>query len=91
MIAAQFLRNLIAAVPYAIHTVLTDNGIPFTNRARDNCRRVTRRFDVPANKIFVRRRQMPRRHVWQQRYNRRQLVDGACLFVEQRDRFDFKH
>ncbi len=25
MIAAQFLRNLIASVPYAIHTVLTDN------------------------------------------------------------------
>jgi transposase InsO family protein len=35
MIAAQFLRNLIAAVPYAIHTVLTDNGIQFTNRERD--------------------------------------------------------
>lgn len=33
MIAAQFLRNLIAAVPYAIHTVLTDNGIRFTNLA----------------------------------------------------------
>ena len=32
-IAAQFLRNLIAAVPYAIHTVLTDNGIQFTNMA----------------------------------------------------------
>jgi hypothetical protein len=31
MIAAQFLRNLIAAVSYAIHTVLTDNGIRFTN------------------------------------------------------------
>jgi len=31
MIAAQFLRNLIAAVPYTIHTVLTDNGIQFTN------------------------------------------------------------
>ena len=27
MVAAQFLRNLIAAVPYSIHTVLTDNGI----------------------------------------------------------------
>ena len=26
-IAAQFLRNLVAAVPYTIHTVLTDNGI----------------------------------------------------------------
>jgi transposase InsO family protein len=34
MIAAGFLRNLIAAVPYAIHTVLTDNGIQFTNQAR---------------------------------------------------------
>jgi len=33
MIAAQFLRNLIAAVPYAIHAVLTDNGIQFTNMA----------------------------------------------------------
>jgi transposase InsO family protein len=35
MIAAQFLRNLIAAVPYKIHTVLTDNGIQFTHRQRD--------------------------------------------------------
>ena len=35
MVAAQFLRNLIAAVPYRIHTVLTDNGIQFTNRKQD--------------------------------------------------------
>ena len=35
MVAAQFLRNLIAAIPYKIHTVLTDNGIQFTNRKRD--------------------------------------------------------
>jgi transposase-like protein len=35
MVAAQFLRNLIATVPYRIHTVLTDNGIQFTNRKRD--------------------------------------------------------
>ena len=34
-VAAQFLRNLVAAVPYAIHTVLTDNGIQFTNRKQD--------------------------------------------------------
>jgi transposase InsO family protein len=33
--AAQFLRNLISKVPYKIHTVLTDNGIQFTNRKRD--------------------------------------------------------
>jgi hypothetical protein len=36
MIATQFLRNLIAAVPYGIHTVLTDNGIQFTNMAHHN-------------------------------------------------------
>jgi transposase InsO family protein len=35
MVAAQFLRHLVAAVPYKIHTVLTDNGIQFTNRKRD--------------------------------------------------------
>jgi hypothetical protein len=29
-IAADFLRRLIAAVPYRIHTVLTDNGTHFT-------------------------------------------------------------
>lgn len=37
MAAAQFLRNLVAVVPYAIRTVLTDNGIQFTNRKRDRC------------------------------------------------------
>ena len=36
MQAAQFLRNLIKAVPYKIHTILTDNGIQFTNSRVDN-------------------------------------------------------
>jgi transposase InsO family protein len=35
MVAAQFLRHLVAAVPYKIHTVLTDNGSQFTNRKSD--------------------------------------------------------
>lgn len=35
MEAAQFLRNLIKIVPYKIHTILTDNGIQFTNRKAD--------------------------------------------------------
>ena len=30
-IAAAFLHELVAAVPYKIHTVLTDNGIQFTD------------------------------------------------------------
>ena len=33
-IAADFLRNLIENIPYWIHTVLTDNGIQFTNQVR---------------------------------------------------------
>lgn len=35
MAAAQFLRDLIAAVPYRLHTVLIDNGIQFKNRGCD--------------------------------------------------------
>ena len=33
--AAEFLGKLITAVPYKIHTILSDNGIQFTNRKRD--------------------------------------------------------
>ncbi len=48
-IAVRFLEALIAAVPYRLHTVLTDNGIPFADlpRNRDGwtaCYRV-HRFD----------------------------------------------
>ena len=33
--AGQFLRNLIEIVLYKIHTILTDNGVQFTNRKVD--------------------------------------------------------
>lgn len=33
--AAQFLKDLIAAIPYRLHTILTDNGIQFCNRTQD--------------------------------------------------------
>jgi transposase InsO family protein len=33
--AADFLRRLIAAIPYKVHTVLTDNGTHFTEPAGD--------------------------------------------------------
>jgi hypothetical protein len=29
---AAFLRSVVAAFPYKLHSVLTDNGIPFTDR-----------------------------------------------------------
>jgi transposase InsO family protein len=35
MEAAQFLRDLVAAVPYRVHIVLTDNGVQFTRRKQD--------------------------------------------------------
>ena len=35
MEAARFLRELVEAVPYRIHTVLTDNGVQFTPRKQD--------------------------------------------------------
>jgi transposase InsO family protein len=35
MEAADFLRDLIKAIPYRIHTVLTDNGVQFTARKQD--------------------------------------------------------
>ena len=35
MVAARFLRNFIARLPYRIHTILTDNGVQFTNRKQD--------------------------------------------------------
>ena len=35
VVAAQFLRELVEAVPHTIHTVLTDNGVQFTNRPQD--------------------------------------------------------
>ena len=34
-VAGDFLRRLIEAVPYKIHTVLTDNGTHFTDPKRD--------------------------------------------------------
>lgn len=36
MIAVDFLRNLLKAVLYRIHTVPTGSGIQFFNRACDN-------------------------------------------------------
>jgi transposase InsO family protein len=40
--AARFLQALIAAVPYRLHTVLTDNGLQFTDLPRIRDGRTTR-------------------------------------------------
>jgi len=46
MIAADFLRSLLKAVPYRIHTVLTDNGLP----AESTDIYIPRTCTVPNNK-----------------------------------------
>lgn len=39
--AGAFLKSLLRSVPYRIHTVLTDNGIQFTNRGHPKSSRTT--------------------------------------------------
>ena len=38
MIAAGFLRQTLKALPYKIHTILTDDGIQLTNRKKETPR-----------------------------------------------------
>jgi len=53
--AWKFLEHLLKAVPYRIHTILTDNGIPFANQPRNRNTAWSRqmRFDMirEANEI----------------------------------------
>ena len=63
MVAAQFLRNLIAALPYAIHTVLTDNGIQFTNQERHR-HAFLHIFDRVCNEHGIEHRLTKIKHPW---------------------------
>jgi transposase InsO family protein len=63
MEAAQFLRDLLQAPPYRIHTVLTDNGIQFTNRAL-NARAFAHIFDRVCSENGIEHRLTKVRHPW---------------------------
>lgn len=63
MAAAQFLRNLVEAVPYKIHIVLTDNGIQFTNRSRD-IHDFGHIFDRVCNENCIEHRLTKVKHPW---------------------------
>jgi hypothetical protein len=52
--ASAFLEALIAAVPYKIHIVLTDNGIQFTFPPRYAPASLRRRTDRPLHHPHVR-------------------------------------
>lgn len=63
MIAAEFLRNLIKAVPYTIHKVLTDNGIQFTNHDHHK-NAFTHIFERVCNEHQIEHRKTKIKHPW---------------------------
>nr|WP_247767825.1 IS481 family transposase [Bradyrhizobium sp. 172] len=66
--ASTFLEALIAAVPYKIHTVLTDNGIQFTLPPRyadgPTARYVTHMFDMRCHENGIEHRLTKIKHPW---------------------------
>ncbi|MBP1293598.1 transposase InsO family protein [Bradyrhizobium elkanii] len=66
--ASAFLEALIAAVPYKIHTVLTDNGIQFTFPPRyadgATARYVTHMFDMRCQENGIEHRLTKIKHPW---------------------------
>src|SRR6476646_4205116 len=66
--ASTFLVALIAAVPYKIHTVLTDNGVQFTFPPRyadgPTARYVTHMFDMRCQENGIEHRLTKVKHPW---------------------------
>lgn len=62
-IAVDFLWRLIDAVPYAIHTILTDNGIQFTNRKTDRYA-FRHLFDRICDQHHIEHRRTKPNHPW---------------------------
>lgn len=66
--ASAFLEALVAAVPYKIHTVLTDNGIQFTLPPRyadgPTARYMTHMFDLRCQENGIEHRLTKVKHPW---------------------------
>src|SRR5450631_4143869 len=66
--ASAFLNALVAAVPYKIHTVLTDNGIQFTLPPRyadgPTATYLTHRFDMRCRENGIEHRLTKIKHPW---------------------------
>jgi transposase InsO family protein len=66
--ATTFLKNLIAAVPYKIHTILTDNGSQFCVQPRyrngATARYVRHMFDICCERHDIEHRLTQPRHPW---------------------------
>ena len=82
--AACFLDALIAAVPYRLHTVLTDNGIPFTDlpRNRDGwtARYRVHRFDQICRANGIEHRLTKPNHPWTTDVIDKSFFDEPAVF-----------
>ena len=63
LISAVFLRQLIKAVPYKIHKVLTDNGVQFTNHAHHK-NALTQIFERVCKENQIAHRKTQVKHPW---------------------------
>ena len=61
--AVGFLQRLVEAVPYRIHTVLTDNGIQFTNRKQQQLA-LHHAFDRVCDEQVIKHRLTKVNHPW---------------------------
>jgi transposase InsO family protein len=63
-VAATFLKVLVKAVPYRIHTVLTDNGIQFTDTSVAKYPRKLHAFDMACRRFGIEHRLTRPYHPW---------------------------
>ena len=61
---AQFMRGVVAAYPYQIHTVLTDNGVAFTKNASTKWDTMRHPFDRTCNEHGIEHRLTKPYHPW---------------------------
>ncbi len=59
-----FMRSVVAAFPYRIHTVLTDNGVAFTNCASSRWDGMVHVFDRVCNEHGITHRRTKPYHPW---------------------------
>ena len=90
--ASAFLEALIAAVPYKIHTVLTDNGIQFTFPPRyadgPTARYVTHMFDMRRRENGIEHRLTKIKHPWTNGQVERMNLDDQGSDRPQRYHYD---
>jgi transposase InsO family protein len=63
-IGAAFLRATVATFPYRLHTVLTDNGVPFTDTTNTKYRWKLHMFDIACNEHGIEHRLTKPYHPW---------------------------